>query len=65
MDFFKQTKIHKYQETEEYCQHIQILFKALESVNHLKKNQVNLGEFWALSEAKNGLETFLKDKSQP
>jgi hypothetical protein len=64
MDIFRQTKIQKYQETPEYYNHLQILLKALESVNHLKKQNINLGEFWALSQASSGLEIYLKDKSQ-
>jgi hypothetical protein len=64
MDIFRQTKIQKYQEKQDYYKHIQILLKALESVNYLKKSNVNLGEFWALSQAYSGLEIYLKDKSQ-
>ena len=64
MDIFAQTKIQKYQEKPEYYNHLQILLKALESINYLKKNNVNLGEFWALSQAYSGLEIYLKDKSQ-
>ncbi len=45
MNIFAQTKIQKSQASKEYCHHIQILFKALESVNHLKQHNVNLGEF--------------------
>lgn len=63
MDIFTQTKIQKQEsETDKYYEHIQILFKALESVNYLKSSNVNLGEFWALSQASIALGDFLKDK---